>query len=91
MYRIGKIILCLVVAVAVVRVSCRSPDIGKFSREVDRREQGGRVFYGRIKQNILSRLDLGSGALAIAYLLGDRTELTSNQKESIRSGAVGVA
>lgn len=84
MYRIGKIILCLVVTVAVVRVSCRSPDIGKFSREVDRREQGGRVFYGRIKQNILSRLDLGSGALAIAYLLGDRTELTSSQKESIR-------
>lgn len=84
MYRIGKIVLCLVVAVAVIRVSCRSPDIAKFSREVDRREQGGRVFYGRIKQNILSRLDLGSGALAIAYLLGDRTELTSSQKESIR-------
>ena len=62
-------------------------------RSKNRREPGSGLyhndFYQNIRQNLLSRLDYEERGLAIAYLLGDKNELTNVTKEKIQE--VGVS
>ena len=62
-------------------------------RSKNRRESGSGLyhndFYQNIRQNLLSRLDYEERGLAIAYLLGDKNELTNVTKEKIQE--VGVS
>ena len=93
MYKTGKIVLSLIIIVAAIRVSCRSPDVKDkhvFKNNNQQIQQDGQVgsFTMYLKQNIVKRLDQDVRGLAIAYLLGDKTELTNTLKEEINE--IGV-
>lgn len=83
--KISKIIIIIIAILTFLRISCRSPV------EIERRFKGGNSqnsreensFRDYIKTNLNNRLNPKISGLAVAYLVGDKSDLDGNLKEEI--------
>ena len=85
MNKISKIIIIVIAIITFLRVSCRSPAETKYQFKDDKlrssREENS--FRDYIKTNLNNRLDPKISGLAVAYLVGDKSGLSSSLKEEI--------
>ena len=83
--KISKIIIIVIAIITFLRVSCRSPAETKYQFKDDKlrssREENS--FRDYIKTNLNNRLDPKISGLAVAYLVGDKSDLSSSLKEEI--------
>lgn len=91
MNKISKILIIIVAILTCVRISCRSPDKNMRMLRQDNLQtsRSSDDFRKYIKNNLRERLDPNVSSLAIAYLLGDKSGLSSSLKEEIDE--VGIA
>ena len=89
--KISKILIIIVAILTCVRISCRSPDKNMRMLRQDNLQtsRSSDDFRKYIKNNLRERLDPNVSSLAIAYLLGDKSGLSSSLKEEIDE--VGIA
>ena len=89
--KISKILIIIVAILTCLRVSCRSPDknIRMLRQDNLQTSRSSDDFRKYIKNNLRERLDPNVSSLAIAYLLGDKSGLSSSLKEEIDE--VGIA
>lgn len=91
MNKISKILIIIVAILTCLRVSCRSPDknIKMLRQDNLQTSRSSDDFRKYVKNNLRERLDTNVSSLAIAYLLGDKSGLSSPLKEEIDE--VGIA